>query len=100
MSNGLPPGTWNNLLYPPECNFPGAPPDPNKYTYFRQSPTPANLKAWIADAAVVAYGRSQETRLTTSQLSAILSATGFVDFQLIGRWDGGKGTQGYFASRP
>jgi hypothetical protein len=48
----------------------------------------------------VAYGRSQETRLTTLQLSAILSAAGFVDFQLIGRWDSAKGTQGYFASRP
>src|ERR1035438_6584803 len=94
-----PPPPWRNVFYPP----------PN-YAYFDQraefgtSPQVGRLNllkaAWMADAAMLAYGRSGPDAIPAEQLQKIFEAGRFVNFELLGDWSGGpKGTQGYFAYR-
>lgn len=97
MANRLdPPKLWRSVFYPP----------PN-YTYFERparfdsSPMIGKLNvlkaAWMADAAMLAYGRSGPDPIPLIQFAKILEGAGFVHFDLIGDWSGGpKGTQAYF----
>ena len=91
-----PPREWRSVLYPL--------PD---YTYFAKpaafagAPTIGRLNvlkaAWMADASMLAYGRSGMDRLSAMQFAAILQAAGFQHFDVLGDWSGtGKGTQGFF----
>jgi hypothetical protein len=87
--------TWDNLFYPTK-----------DYQYFRQPvPTPetADLKttaAWMADASMLAYGRSGPDLLPPDTFDNFLKSAGLTG-QRIGDWSGtAKGTQGFFASNP
>ena len=87
--------TWDNLFYPTK-----------DYQYFRQptpSPETADVKttaAWMADASMLAYGRSGPDLMPTDKFDGFLSSGGLTG-QRIGDWSGtAKGTQGFFASNP
>jgi len=87
--------TWDNLFYPTK-----------DYQYFRQpepSPEAADLKttaAWMADASMLAYGRSGPDLIPPETFDGFLKSAGLTS-QRIGDWSGtAKGTQGFFASSP
>jgi triacylglycerol lipase len=87
--------TWDNLFYPTK-----------DYQYFRQpqpSPDTADLKttaAWMADASMLAYGRSGPDLIPPDKFDGFLKSAGLTG-QRIGDWSGtAKGTQGFFASNP
>jgi triacylglycerol lipase len=91
----LPSPTWNNLFYPTK-----------DYQYFRQpepSPDTADLKttaAWMADASMLAYGRSGPDLIPSDKFDGVLKSAGLTG-QRIGDWSPtAKGTQGFFASNP
>ena len=91
----LPAPTWNNLFYPTK-----------DYQYFRQpqpSPDTADMKttaAWMADASMLAYGRSGPDLMPPEIFDGFLKSAG-LSGQRIGDWSGtAKGTQGFFASNP
>lgn len=90
MDNPLDP-TWDNLFYPPDLN---------EYTYFRQPMTGANVKGWMADAAVLAYDRSRRELMHYETFHGIFVAAGFMDSKLIQKSDLLRSTQMYFAHRP
>src|SRR3954451_8447507 len=92
-----PPRLWRSVFYP----LPG-------YRYFDKPPSfdssprigSFNLlkAAWMADAAMLAYGRSGPDPIPTAQIASILKDAGFLRCDLLGDWSGGpRGTQGYFA---
>jgi Lipase (class 3) len=94
-----PPPLWKSVFYPP----------PN-YRYFEEPPLfqsspkigSCNLlkAAWMADAAMLAYGRSGPDPIPGTQVASILKDAGFVQCNLLGDWSAGaRGTQGYFAYR-
>jgi hypothetical protein len=85
-----PPSTWDNLFYPPDLN---------DYTYFRQALTAANLKAWMADAAVLAYNRSRRELLPSATFHGIFVNAGFADAKLVQKSDLTRSTLMYFAYR-
>jgi len=94
--------TWKNLFYPPERE---------QYVYFEQAsraPFPKARNedeknrllrgAWMADAAMLAYGRWGPLRMSGSDFQDILRAAGFAHHTILGDWaESGHGTQGYFA---
>src|SRR3978361_1280006 len=94
--------TWKNLFYPPERG---------DYVYFQEASRvsfPERIKddeknhllraAWMADAAMLAYGRWGPLRMSESDFQDILRAAGFAHHTLLGNWsESGHGTQGYFA---
>jgi hypothetical protein len=90
------PGTLQNLFYPPR-----------DYRYFDRASTisfasagPIQKAAIAADAAMLAYARYGETRMTDAELDANFQRAG-LDWQKIGRtptdWNA-PGTQAIFAS--
>src|SRR5436853_3867164 len=94
-----PPPLWKSVFYPP----------PN-YRYFEEPPLFQSspkigscnlLKAgWMADVAMLAYGRSGPDPIPGTQVASILKDAGFVQCNLLGDWSAGaRGTQGYFAYR-
>jgi hypothetical protein len=92
---GHPPAAdWEHVFYP-ERN----------YEYFRQQPTlpagahiaDARTAAWMADAAMLAYGRSGPDLLTPEKFNAFFDRAGLT-CQTIGEWsDTARGTQVFFA---
>jgi len=94
--DGHPPAAdWEHLFYP-ERN----------YEYFRQQlRLPANFHiadpmtaAWMADAAMLAYGRSGPELLAREKFNAVFDRSGLT-CQTIGEWsDTARGTQAFFAS--
>jgi triacylglycerol lipase len=86
-----PPSTWDNLFYPPDLN---------EYTYFRQPMTGANVKGWMADAAVLAYNRSRRELMHYETFHGIFVDAGFADSKLVQKSDLLRSTQMYFAYRP
>ena len=91
---------WRNVYYPPVG-----------YQYFERpaafaaSPLVGKFNllkaAWMADAAMLAYGRSGERAMSQGEVTAFLKHGGFGDPAWLGDWsEGGKGTQGYFAYTP
>jgi triacylglycerol lipase len=85
------PGTPNNLFYPPERN---------EYNYFELPFDAGNSlvrASWAADAAMLAYARFGETRMTGAELETCLASGGLQLRALIGDWNA-NGTQGFFAA--
>jgi hypothetical protein len=89
----LPAPIWNNLFY-----------QTADYQYFRQpkpSPETADLKttaAWMADASMLAYGRSGPDLMPSDTFDRFLQSAALTG-EKIGDWSAtAKGTQGYFAS--
>jgi triacylglycerol lipase len=91
-----PPRLWRNVFYPlPNYNYFEMPPE------FDKAPMAGKLNllkaAWMADASMLAYGRSGPDVIPPDRLKEIFDAAGF-QFELLGDWSPGKpGTQGYFA---
>jgi hypothetical protein len=94
------PGTLQNLFYPPR---------ENEYTYFQRAaelPFPegdaTRKSAWAADAAVLAYARYGQRRMTNAELDAHFNRAGLA-YEKIGPsptdWNA-PGTQAVFASCP
>src|SRR5215469_5596939 len=96
----LPPKDWEHLFYPTR-----------DYQYFREPRPFADIAdvqkpaevctprtaAWMADAAVLAYGQSGPDPIPPLKFDDFLSKAG-LKVHLIGDWGGtAKGTQGYFA---
>jgi hypothetical protein len=92
------PGTLQNLFYPPQ-----------QYIYFARAaelpfPTgdPIRKAAWAADAAMLAYARYGERRMTDAELDANFDRAGLT-YEKIGPtptdWNA-PGTQAVFASGP
>ncbi len=99
----LPDPDWEHLFYPQR-----------EYQYFRQPqpiPDPANVSdasavctpataAWMADAAMLAYGRSGPDLIPAAKFDDFLGHVGLTVHR-IGDWSGtAKGTQGFFAFEP
>jgi hypothetical protein len=94
VSGPPPTADWEHLFYP-ERN----------YEYFRQALTlaasshiaDARTAAWMADAAMLAYGRSGPELLTHERFSSFFSRAGLT-CETIGEWsDTAHGTQAFFA---
>jgi hypothetical protein len=92
------PGTLQNLFYPPR---------EDKYTYFQraaelpfQEADVPRKSAWAADAAVLAYARYGQRRMTDAELDANFDRAGLT-YEKIGgtptNWNA-PGTQAVFAS--
>ena len=93
MATGEPQRTWDNLFFPP--------PD---YNYFRRpafdlSKADFLRAAWMADAAMLAYGRRGKRKMDQAEVKAIFAGAS-LEPEFIGDWfsAGASGTQGYFAS--
>jgi len=93
------PGTLQNLFYPPRKN---------EYTYFKRAAdlpfqTSDTVKAaWAADAAMLAYARYGQTRMTDVELDENFHRAGLT-YEKIGGTDGNwnaPGTQAIFANCP
>ena len=92
---GPPAADWEHLFYPER-----------DYAYFRRPlPAPARAHvrepitaAWMADAAVLAYGRSGADLISPEKFSGFLKNAG-LGYSTIGDWSGtAHGTQGFFAN--
>ncbi len=91
----LPEPTWRNVLYPPAG-----------YRYFRGTAFQGGVRperdlvaAWMADCAMLAYGRDGEARLPWDVAGLKLREAGFGSSGPLGNWER-PGPQGYFAARP
>jgi hypothetical protein len=94
------PGTLQNLFYPPL---------ENEYTYFKraadvafQSGDTISKSAWAADAAMLAYARYGQRRMTDAELDANFDRAGLTCEKIGGTptdWNA-PGTQAVFASCP
>lgn len=89
----LPPPDWDHLFYPQR-----------DYKYFRKqmaSPLSGDffnptLAAWMADAAMLAYGRSGADVIPSVSFAAYFKAAG-LDLRTFGDWgEDAKGTQAFF----
>jgi hypothetical protein len=91
-----PPRLWRSVFYPiPDYKYFEMPAE------FDKSPKTGKLNllkaAWMADASMLAYGRSGPDLIPAAGLKAIFDGAGF-QFELLGDWSGGaRGTQAYFA---
>lgn len=95
-----PPRKWRTVLYPlADYRYFAEPPE------FDSSASVGRLNllkaAWMADAAMLAYGRSGEQLLGETGVQEILRELGgFTEVETLGDWSGGaKGAQGYLAMR-
>jgi len=96
LVGGRPPAPdWEHLFYPER-----------DYEYFRRPfPSPARshvadptTAAWMADAAMLAYGRSGPELLAPEKFSSFFERAG-LQCETIGEWtDTSRGTQAFFAS--
>src|SRR5580704_5103609 len=91
--NDLPAPDWEHLFYPQK-----------DYQYFRQpipaDPSARTTAAWMADAAMLAYGRSGPALIPQPQFDSLFQRAGLICHR-IGDWSGtAKGTQAFFAYRP
>jgi len=93
----LPAPDWEHLFYPQK-----------DYLYFRQQlPAPAHAHvqdpvtaAWLADAAMLAYGRSGPELLPAEKFSAFFQKAA-LSCSTIGQWsETARGTQAFFAYNP
>lgn len=96
MARTEPIPTWRNLFYPPAgYRYFDAPAGTNPVR------SPALKEAWLADAAMLAYGRDDQRRFSRMEMAEKLYRGGFQNFALLGDWSAGaRGTQGFFAYSP
>jgi triacylglycerol lipase len=102
IKRDMPQRLWRNVFYPPP-NYVYFEKRPAEFSSSHSSRTIGKLNllkaAWMADAAMLAYGKSGPDSIPLAQFAKTLDAAGFVHYDLLGDWSGGpKGTQGYFAN--